>query len=104
MSQSFIKLNPKQCAALLHAIVDCDPDLYNQIKSCADEYTSNPEWYELETNIINWIYKNVCSSADGITIEHMEYYRYKASWYDENSDTSESIIVEYVDENHIIRL
>lgn len=48
MSQSYIKLNPKQCNSLLEAIVDCDPELYEMIKNCAQIYKKDPDLYDIQ--------------------------------------------------------
>lgn len=99
-----ISLNPKQCHALLQAIVDCDPHLYDLIKNCAKTYSDNPEYYELESNIINWLYRNICCSSQtsDIVVEHLEFNRYKVYWYNTVYELNDSCIVEYIDENHII--
>jgi hypothetical protein len=57
MSISSIELTPKKCAALLEAIVDCDPELYSMIENCAKEYTDNPEQYDQDEEMMKMFYK-----------------------------------------------
>lgn len=59
MSISSIELTPKQCAALLEAIVDCDTELYSTIENCAKEYTDNPEQYEQNEEMMKMFYMRV---------------------------------------------
>jgi hypothetical protein len=101
-----ISLNPKQCHALLQSIVDCDDELYELIKICAKTYSDNPEYYELESNIINWVYQTLCpcDQIEEIHIQHLEFNRYNIVWNNINDSNDYSCIVEYIDENHINRL
>ena len=62
MSISSIELTPKQCAALLQSIVDCEPSLHEQIESCAKEYTDNPEQYEQDEEMMKLFYSKIVSA------------------------------------------
>lgn len=83
MAHQTIKLNPKQCAALLEAIVDCDPTLYKLISDCSKEYTENPERYEQEEEMFElfydkWVKRYDCSfeSIEYLTDGNVQLYYY----------------------------
>lgn len=63
MSIYNLTLNPKQCAALLLSIVDCEPSLYEQIETCAKEYTDNPTQYEQDEEMLELFYKHIVDSS-----------------------------------------
>lgn len=67
-----LTLNPKQCAALLQAVVDCDEGLHNQIASCAKQYTDNPAQYEQDEEMLELFYKKIVSPHQ-CQINHIEH-------------------------------
>lgn len=91
-----LELTPKECHALLQAIVDCDPALHAKILEYANEYTIDPEFYERKIQILEQFHKEICSPGHDsfVSIQHLEHKYYKVSWTD-NMGGQDSCVFDY---------
>lgn len=88
MSHQTIKLNPKQCWALLSSIVDCEPTLYKLISDCSKEYTENPERYEQEAEMFDLFYEKLISreNCDFSGIEYLANGNVELHYFDRHHE------------------
>ena len=84
-----LDLSAKECAALLEAIVDCEPSLYEQIAACAKQYTDNPEQYEQDEEMLGLFYRHIVEPyhSEIGQIEHNGDYVI-ISWYHTGTESN----------------